>query len=152
MEIETAIRKYLLAKSPVTGYVGNRVDKYRLTEPVTGTGRRAIVISRAGGWVTPDPIKTQEYPIVQIECWADPDRDEEGNIAVANAPDKAFAVQRVLDPLLHGKRDKWWSDLKVVSSQRWGEPTLIQQDDQHGTLRLGDSVMVVTRYALQVVH
>jgi hypothetical protein len=152
VEVETAIRKYLLAQSEVTGYVGQRVDKFRLTEPITGTGRRSIVVKRNGGWQTPDPVKTLEFPIVQIECWADPDRDADGNVSVSNALDKALAVQRVIDPLLHGQRGVRWSELMVVSSARWSETLMVTQDDTHGTLRLGDSVFVVTRYALAVVH
>jgi hypothetical protein len=152
MEVETAVRKFLLSQSSVTGYVGQRVFKFQLTEPVHATGNRAVVIRRVGQWTPPDPVKTSEYPIVQVECWADPDRDGDGNVLVSNALDKAFAVQRVIDPLLHGRRGVKFSDLDVVSVQRWSEPIMVTQDDTHGSGRLGDSAYVLTRYAMHVVH
>ena len=46
MEIETAVRKFLLSKSQVTGYVGQKVFKFELLEPVAGTGGRAVVVRR----------------------------------------------------------------------------------------------------------
>lgn len=152
MELETAVRKYLLASPAVVGYVGVRVYKFRLEGPLTGSASRALVVRRVGGWTAPDQVQTREFPLLQVECWADPDRDERGNVLVANGPDKAFALYRVVDPLLHTVRGVDLSDLQVVSSQRWSEPILITQDDSHGDLVLGDSVKVVTRYAMSVVH
>ena len=152
MEIETAVRKFLLSKSQVTGYVGQKVFKFELLEPVAGTGGRAVVVRRVGSWGTPDPIGTAEFPLLQVECWADPDRDGDGNVLVANAVDKALAVQRVIDPLLHGKRGVQWSDLPVVSSARFSEPVIVTPSDQHGSGSMGDSAYVWTRYAVQVVH
>jgi len=152
MEVETAIRKYLLAQSGVTGYVGGRVYKFQLMEPVHATSHRAVVIKRVGQWGTPDSVQTSEYPLVQVECWADPDRDADGNVLVMNALDKAFAVQRTIDPFLHGKRGVKFSDLDVVSTQRWSESIIVTQDDQHGQGNMGDAAYVATRYALHVVH
>ncbi len=152
MEIETALRKYLLSKSPVTGYVGQKVFKFELQEPVAGTGGRAIVVRRVGSWATPDPVMTAEFPLVQVECWADPDRDGDGNVLVSNAVDKALAVQRVVDPLLHGKRAVTWSDLTVVSCARFSDSVIVSPSDQHGSGSLGDSAYVWTRYAVQTVH
>ena len=48
MEIETAVRKFLLSQSAVTGYVGQRVFKFELMEPVAGSAGRAGVVRRVG--------------------------------------------------------------------------------------------------------
>lgn len=157
MEVETALRKYLMGLNPVAGYVADRVYKHRLLDKVDGTGDRAIVIKRTGSWTRPDSVKTAEFPLVQIQFWADHDRDETGGIKVANAEDKAWAVFRVTDPFLHAKRGVRWGEttdnpgLMVVTCQRWHEPRL---DEPHGRLKdqMGDSVYVGVEYALQVLH
>lgn len=151
MEVETGLRKFLLTQQAVTGYVQQRVFKHSLMEPVSGTGHRAVVVRRVGTWQTPHPINTAEFPIVQVECWADADRDLDGNVSIGNAADKALAVQRVIDPLLHAKRDVRWGGLVVVSSARFTESIITTQDD-FPALRLGDAAYAATRYALCVVH
>lgn len=159
MEVTTAARRHLLGITALRGYVDLRVFKHRLEEKVDGTGRCAVVVKRSGGWASPDPIKTSEYPFLQIDFHADPTRTQFGEIAVSNAEDRAWAMFRVTDKHLHAVRDAWWggmgsdSGLKVVSSARAAEPDLTAQADQHaGAPPLGDSVVVTVRYALQVVH
>lgn len=150
MEVTTAARKLLLNDDTVNGYVTGKVFKDVLTEAVSGTGGRAIVVRVVGGWSPGDHVQTIEYPLLQIECVADPDRDIDGTITTANAVDKAMAVARACDRALHGLRDSWWPDttgLRVVSCVRWSEPIVNPHDDA-----LGDAVMVWSRYALQVVH
>lgn len=159
MEVTTAARRHLLRLDSLRGYVDLRIFKHRLEEKVDGTGKAAVVVKRTGGWASPDPINTAEFPVLLLEFHADPSRNEYGEITVSNAEDRAWAMHRVVDPFLHGKRDEWWggigSDrgLKVVSSARAEEPTLTAQADQHaGAPPLGDAVFVSARYALQVVH
>lgn len=159
MEVTTAVRRHLLSVDAVRGYVGARVFKHRLEEKVDGTGRCAVVVKRTGGWASPDPIKTSEYPILLLEFHADPSRNEYGEIEVSNAEDRAWSLFRVVDPVLHGKRDQWWGGmgtdpgLKVITSARNSEPDLTAQSDQHSSAPpLGDSVFVTVRYSLEVVH
>lgn len=159
MELETAVRRLLLGNQAVAGYVGQKVFKFTLMEPVDQTGGRAVVLSRSGGWAQPDTVKSLEYPLLQVECYADCDRDDNGNVLTRNAVDKAYALYRTIDPLLHAKRDAWWgaggSDdgMKMISCVRWSEPISVESKDQHtGDPVLGDSAYVWARYALIVVH
>lgn len=128
MELETAARRHLLRIPSVTGYVGRRVFKNTLVESPAGTAGYAIVVRRAVGWTTPDTVKTLEYPRLIVECWADPDREPTGETAVENAIDKAYALYRAVDRVLHGRRDEWWGaggtdpGLRVISCVRAGDP------------------------------
>lgn len=156
MEIETAARRFLLAHDGVRGYVGDKVTKFSLLEHVDGTGGRAIVVRRSNGWKTPDSVQTSEFPLLLVDCWADCDRVG-GDKVADNAVDKAFAVYRVVDKLLHAKRDFMMGDLRIISSQRWSEPFFETANDAHkGVASLstpkGDSAVVTAQYALHLVH
>lgn len=166
MEVEAAIRRRLLDDPTVAGYVVDRVFTHRLHDGVDldGTGRRAIVVRRAGGWATPDPVTTQEYPLVSVDCYAGNSRDADGNITAFDATSGAYALWRAADRLLHApERGTWWGavgskpGLLVIASQRWGEPYAETASD---LLRgrattgeeLGGATVVVARYAITCVH
>lgn len=161
MELETAVRRMLLADNTVAGYVQQKVWKHTLEQKVDGTGGRALVVKRAGSWAQPDQVKTLEYPLLQVECWADVDR-ENGEMLRRNAVDKAFALYRAVDPLLHARRGVVWGaggsepGLTVVSSVRWIEPVPVDPKDGHraqGDLPpQGESAVVWVRYAVACVH
>lgn len=165
VEVETAMRRYLIAQAGVNGYVVGKVYRHRLEVPVEKTGGAAIVLRRNGGWAQRDPVKTSEFPIVQVRVIADPTRDDDGNVAKGDALDRAWAVQRAITPTLHGLRDVWMGavgsnrGLRVITCQAWGEPMELMDRDMTGTAHhllygdpLGDTAMVIAQYALQVVH
>lgn len=156
MEIETAVRKFLLQQDSVKGYVGDKVTKFSLLEHVDGTGGRAIVVRRSNGWNTPDSVQTSEFPTVILDFWADCDRVD-GSKVVDNAVDKAFAVYRVVDKLIHGKRDVMMGSLRIFSVQRWSEPIFETANDAHGSTKsmstpIGDSAVVSATYAFHLAH
>lgn len=146
----------------MNGYVVGKVFRHRLEEPVDGTAGMAIVVDRNNGWATPDPVKSQEFPILRLKCYADPDRDAQGQIARLNAEDKAWALYRAADRLVHAAQrgarvGAIGADpgLMVVASSRSKEPALVTEKDRHGVTAgdpLGDSVYVVAEYNLIVVH
>lgn len=153
MEVETAIRFLLLADSTLNGYVVGKGYKHRLPlsfETDAPGGYAFVVARRAGGWSAPQDVNTQEYPLVELHWWADPDRDASGNITHLNAEEKAFALARVGDRLLHGVRGATWgttstrAGLTVLGCSRYAEgaPALTQ----------GDAVAVVVPYAVQCIH
>lgn len=154
------MRRMLLQDPTVNGYVVGKVFRYRLEEKVDGTSGMAVVLVNDNGWATPNPVTTQEYPILQVRCYADPTRGPLGEISQADALDKAWALTRAIEPLIHGKRDVIWGrfgsspGLRIITAQRWAEPWEMTDEDRHNTSEdpLGDSVYVATRYALQVVH
>lgn len=166
MEIEAAIRRRLLNDPTVTVYVVDRVFTHRLHDGVDldNTGRRAIVVRRAGGWATPDPVTTQQYPILSVDCYAGNTRDPDGNIAAFDATSSAYALYRAVDAVLHApERGTWWGavgsnpGLLVIASQRWAEPYAETSSD---LLRgrattgeeLGSATVVVARYAVTCAH
>jgi hypothetical protein len=148
MEIETAARKMLMSDDTIRGYTVSeaetRVYKNRLDIPVNQTGKLALVVSRNGGWATPDEVQTLEFPILRVDAYADPTREIDGQIRILDAEDKAAALLRAADRLIHGKRGVLWggaSGVVVVTIGRWREPTLTTQEDLHGKRHdLGDSV------------
>jgi hypothetical protein len=166
MEIETAARRMLLGQSAVTGYVGQKVFKFSLLEHVEGTGGRAVVVRRNSGWVQPGRVRTSEYPLLVLDCWADCDRDSVGAKAEDNAIDKAYAVYRVIDPLIHAVRSVWWGaggshrGMLIVNGFRWAEPWHATAVDVHPAIQgvtspgspKGDSAVVTATYALQVAR
>lgn len=161
MEVEAAARRELLADDTVKGLVADRVFRHRLDEVVDSTGKQAIVVARNNGWATPDPVKTAEYPILGVKCYADPTRDAQGEIRQEDAADRAYALARVVTRLLHARRGRWWGTvgsnpgLMVVTCQKWKEPVLVTEKDKHGEGSgdpLGDSVYVYVEFALQVIQ
>lgn len=163
MELETAARRELLKEPTINAYVQNRVNKFSLTQRVDGTGKTAIVVRRGGAWGTPDPVQTSAYPILTVDCWADPSRDSDGMVSVDDAPDKALALARVVDRFIHNQRDVFWGaggtdkGLMVVSTQRWSEPILITASDSHGGSAsfgqpVGAEAVATIEFALHVAY
>lgn len=145
MEIEAGVRRLLLDDPAVSGYVGTKVWKYRLEDALDGSGGRAIVVSRVGGWTSPNELNTQEFPKLRVELWADQSRNEDGTISVNDGESSAFAMFRVVDPLLHGVRDVRWGDLFVVGCSRYSEPFVDKSSDF-------EAVRISVDYAVQVIH
>lgn len=154
MEIEAAARRFLLQQQAVTGYVQNRVWRHTRQETLDGTGQRAIVVRRNTGWAQREQRNTQEFPLLVVEYWADHTRDDTGAIMKTDALDNAFALYRVVDPLLHGKRNVKWGDLTIVSSQCWAEPFSETAERSHGkrAAEIGDLAVVSATYAICCIH
>lgn len=161
MEIESAARRHLKGIDDVAGHVGSRVYKFRLEEPLE-RGGCALVVSRAPGWAASYPRKTSEFPVLWVDCYADPSRFDNGDVKELDAEDKAMSIARTLKKHLHGVRDEWWGavgtdrGLRIVTCEQWQLPQIIRDRDRHGgrvsdmTMdALGDSVVVRTKWALQ---
>lgn len=164
MELETASRRHLLALPAVAGYVQDRGYKFSLGRRVDGTGGLAFVVRRSNQWSAPDPVQSSEYPLLAFDAWADPSRGPDGEKIADDAPDKAYALTRVVQKFLHGVRDVRWGaggtnpGLYIVSCSRWSEPMLVTADDTHGGSD-GDNnqpialeAKVTTLYAVHLVH
>lgn len=150
MELETAARKRLLQSSAVKNLVSQSVFKFKLEEPVEGTGRAALVVNRRGGWTTPTH-NSQEYPVLVVECYADASTSPEGNRDVDDAATRAVQLSREVDRWLHqvDREHRYWPDddpegLYVIGCFRGSEPS--EPADKHG-------VKVVRNvYHMQVFH
>lgn len=148
MEIDTAARLLLLADDPIRGYVVTKVFRWRLEESPQGTGGRALVVIRGPGWAGPNRQQPTRFPTLITKFYADPDRDPDGNIATANAADKALAGDRLLDRLLGNVQEAYWGakgsnpGKLIISSYRAAEPVVAGQGDlQAGGEPLGDLVI-----------
>jgi hypothetical protein len=156
MNIETATRRYLLQQPTVTGYVGDKIYKWKMQYPLEGTGQLAIVVRRVGGWAAPDPVMTSKFPVLQIDCYADPDRNEFGEVIENTAGDKASALAEAIEKVCHHRRGEWWGTfgsaqgVYIVSSARWTDARLRSQEDLHRKTEpdLGWLVYVRTEWAV----
>lgn len=169
MELATAARRYLLTIDEIRAYVvtnfpdgrPQQVRGYsqRLGDEIDGTGRLAFVVEQNNGWTTPVPGRSMEYPILRVRAYADHDREVgSGLILRPNALDKAHALSRAIDRVLHrpgGARDEQWggdSGLWVIDCARRDEPIAVTGVDEHGTSTLGDTAYVQRQYNLVTVH
>jgi hypothetical protein len=153
MEIESAARRYLLGIPEVAGYVGTRVFKFDLVEPLEGTGDRAVVVARQPGWRSPESVGTSEFPRLAVDCWADPTRvPDSGEIQTLDAADKAYALARVIRPwfCFPHLRNQWIGafgsnpGLRVVDS----EPRMLEGHP----VAAGDMVAVRIEFSMTVMH
>lgn len=161
MEVDAAVRRELLNDPTVTGYVVDKVFRRSLWDNLEVLkGARAIVVKRGTGWAIPQRKNTQEYPTIFLECWADGDRDADGNLVIDNGIDNAFALYRAADNVLHMKDEGIWGaygtspGLEVIGCARAAEPMPFGPKDvsldyqvQMDTYRY-----VQVPYNLQVVH
>lgn len=172
MELETAVRKELLGREAVTGYVQDKVWKFGQLGHVEVEGRkvstigahsgaRALVVYRDGGWAEPGVVNTAEFPLLVVEAWADCSRDARGDQIEDDAIDNAYALYRVVDPILHApRRGEWWGGppgkgLRVITSARAAEPVHATQDTRLTNAErdyLGSAARVTVRYRVQVAH
>lgn len=156
MEIEAALRRYLLSDDTMAGYCGRKIYTYEISDDeLNGSGGVAIAIRRVGGWTAPQLLNTQEYPLVNIQCWADLACR---GCTPLSAQTAAWALYRALDPLIHGQGDVTWggdSGLYVIRASRNAEPILFERragtPDQGGIIR-NASTFVSVNYAVQTFH
>jgi hypothetical protein len=162
VELEVAGKRYLESQLTVRGMVGDKVYKRKLEEHVDQTGKRALVVRRDGGWTGPDRVQSSEFPILVVDCWADVSRSPDGLKLGDDAEDNAWALYRVVDPLLHRVKNAWWGaggtreGLRVIEVTRWQEPWCQTKNEAHGgvaySVQLGESAVVTARYAVWCTH
>jgi hypothetical protein len=138
------------------------VFKFTLDESPQGTGKAAVVLRRAGAFGNTGPGSHAEFPVLAVDCYADPSRDPDGDFTTQDATDRAYALYRVVNAVLHGQRGVWWGaggndlGLQVISSDRMGEPFHSRQEDLFGyaatLLPLGDMTRVTAQYAVHTAH
>jgi len=71
---------------------------YRVVE---GTGKVCIVLFCNGPWSSPSRNHTTEFPLLRVNIYADPDRDENSAPTKHNAEDKIDQVYKLIKPLFH---------------------------------------------------
>ena len=108
---------------------------------VQGLGCASVVIAERAGWTGPNRHNTSEFPRIQVEIYADVDR-ERGLPDRKTAQARAKDVFRIIDRVFH-RPDAggfYWGDangeLRVVSSLRGQEPETEPVPDGDGAQRL----------------
>lgn len=160
VEVETAFRRLFLDDATIRGYVRDGVYRYRLEERIQGTGGRALVLRPGSAWAAADPVKTSEFPTLEVEAYADPDRDAAGNMTAANAEAKAKALSRAVTNAMANLRIRgtWVGGigsqrgLYVISCRPWRLPLTISASDEHGPAgpeSLGETVKVRSVFAIE---
>jgi len=153
MELETATRKHLLQQKGVTNLTGRgadaRVYKFILEEPLEGTGKVALVVFRSGAWSAPIR-RSQEYPLLVVDCYADNSRDEDENKVIDDRNDRAYQLYREVDRVLHQVNHfarRWPTDdedgLMVIGCHRGSEPTPPVENAGVAMVRVTYDVIVV---------
>lgn len=158
MEVDAAARAMLLGYDPVRSYVVDKVYRERLAEPLQGSRGRALVVVRGPGWAGPNREQLARFPTLITKSYADPDRDQAGDVTVDNAADKAYALDRLLDRVLHNVHERYWGakgsnpGRLIISSYRATEPVLARQGDAHaGGEALGELVFVRSTWNIETV-
>lgn len=115
--------------------------RWRPWEAVEGTSKVGIVLARHRGWAVPNRHNTLEFPLLQVEIYADPARGDELLPERKDAEEKALAVGKVVKDKLHvplGK-DIWWGNeegrIRVVSSLASSEIGVEDVPDGDGMVR-----------------
>lgn len=144
--------KYLQAQPAVRavlgGYEGTDVAwlfQHKMWVDVEGTSSTAAMIGRDGGWAGANLHNTMRFPMLTMEIWADPIRDDGKNVVdpgeVYRRIEATFAV---LDSFLHRPQggEQRWGTVRTVSCVRMTEPTIYEVPDGDGLLRLLTSYAV----------
>ena len=89
-----------------------------------GSGNLQLVVFQWGSWAQPTKRKTAHFPMLYVQCWADPTRDSDGNVVTPDAPKKARAALDAVSEVLHLVQGgvTWGDDFYVISSHRISEP------------------------------
>jgi hypothetical protein len=106
-----------------------------------GSGKGIVVVSERAGWTGPNRHNTLEFPRLQVEIYADSDR-ERGFPDFKTAQARAKDIWRVVDLIFHRPDTGGitWGDVngsvRVVSSLRGAEPDIVPVPDGDGAQRL----------------
>jgi hypothetical protein len=159
MELESAVRRKLLADSTVTAYVGNRIYINRLEEPVAPAGHRALVIHRGPGWAETEHYEGAggEFPTLILDAWSDNTRDADDEILRTDRLTNSRAVWRAAHRVLHNPRPGqiWGANgsnpgLLIVTSTLWIHPTDLEGNGQRTGTPLGEAGITTATYALHI--
>lgn len=143
----TAARRYLVADTTLANALGSGqgfnvwVFQWRPYVTIEGSGEAAVVLSARGGWTSPNMHNTMAFPRLQVEVWADLQRDANGNPAQRTAEDLCQDVGEQLDRLLHlpdGQLHVWGDSngsIRVLRSMKLGEIDIVDVPEGDGMCR-----------------
>lgn len=147
LDLVTAARRHLVADTALAALVGTSpafqvwVFRWRPYVIVEGTGQAAVVLAQRAGWQSPNMHNNMEFPRLQVEVWADLERDVNGNPASRTAEDLASDVLREVSRILHHPRGdlQEWGDtngkIRVLRSTRLDEMDIVDVPNGDGLVR-----------------
>lgn len=140
------IRRYLLTNPALLDLLGSDdnwesyVFRKQAYVGLEGTGKAMIVLNWASGWASPNMHNTTQFPTLQVEIYADPDRTVMGFPTDShNSPDdRVEDVFTMLNPMLHWtvKRIADFNGVRVTNSTLAGEPDTMDVPDGDGQVRM----------------
>lgn len=142
-DMVVAARRYLAAQPGLTALLGSDatystwIFRWRPYVEVEHSGKAAVVVSRRPGGA-PNRHNHMDWPQLQVEIFADEDRNAQGNPAnAAKAEDRCQAVFAELDKYLHRpeKGALMWDTLRVLSSERNGGIDITEVPGGDGLVR-----------------
>jgi hypothetical protein len=140
----------LVGEHTILGLVGTpRLTQDFLLEPIESSESSAIVVSKRGGWTSPNEHNTANFPRMAVDIYVDPMRGTNNeSIGPTEARLRANYIHKVVDKHLHIPRgfDMMWGDVRVNSSVRANEFDIL-------TLPQGDGALIGTcMYNLSVCN
>lgn len=147
-DIVSGAVKFLLAQADVVAAVGTftisgqatpGIFGYSIVGTIEGSSKTAAVLTNDGGWAGANLHNTLRFPRLTLNLWSDPIRDGGGNVvSVPEVMRRCFAVYKIFDRYLHrtGGSDVMFGTVRVITSTRLTEPTIIVVPDGDGLVRL----------------
>lgn len=101
---------------------------------VENSQKVAIVVSLSSYWSQPAASNTWDFPRLQVDIWADPDRNTDASLKTQNSKAKIFAVHNVLRKYLHNVDSEvnYWDGFRILSSKCTGDPVFHPIADGNG--------------------
>lgn len=132
-EILEAVSSYLIGGQNTPG-----IFQYRTWATIEGSSTTCAVLSSDGGWAGANLYNTLRFPRLTCNIWADPMRDPGRNVTDSGeVMRRCFAVYKVFDKYLHrtGGPEVYFGTLRIISSVRLTEPTILVVPDGDGLVR-----------------
>ncbi len=115
--------------------------QHRLWRKIEGTQSTAAVVSYAGSWSGSNVHNTMRFPRLALDIYADPIRDELGNVAgtaFGEVVRRLLAAWQQFDAKLHRTYDgaQMWGTVRTLGCVRLADPALDYLPEGDGVRRL----------------
>lgn len=105
-----------------------------LNNLIENSQKVAVVLSPASSWTSPNTFNSLRFPRLQVDIWADPDRNDDLSVSVQNAKEKINLVHLAMRRYLHSVSPEivFWDTLRVLGSSNSGDVTYSPVSDSNG--------------------
>lgn len=130
---------------PIDGQLVPGLFGYSNWVALEGTGKTCAILTNQGGWTGPNLHNTLRFPLIGLNIWADPIRDDGNNISdPGECMRRLDAAFEVFDKHLHrvAGETQMWGPIRTVACARMTEPMTYRVPDGDGIVRLQVSYAV----------